>query len=153
MCWKLCWFNYRPTFGASINALLLATRAHTALTKTNWLQSILKQYEINHVLTQHGQLQAMRWSGQPHQLVICLIAVVLSIFQIFGETINALLLYPNTANFWFSNILQLLSQVDCSVSLCRASQATGNEQSQCDQRLLRNNRFYLYTYHVIQRGT
>jgi tryptophan-rich sensory protein len=42
MCWKLCWFNYRPTFGASINALLLATRAHTALTKTNRLQNIQK---------------------------------------------------------------------------------------------------------------
>jgi hypothetical protein len=55
MCWKLCWFNYRPTFGASINALLLATRAHTALTKTNRLQSIQKWYEINHILTRHGQ--------------------------------------------------------------------------------------------------
>ena len=45
MCWKLCWFNYRPTFGASINALLLATRAHTALTKMNRLQSNHKYYE------------------------------------------------------------------------------------------------------------
>ena len=63
MCWKLCWFNYRPTFGASINALLLATRAHTALTKTNRLQSIQKKYDIQGVVNLY---YAMRCSGQLH---------------------------------------------------------------------------------------
>ena len=55
MCWKLCWFNYRPTFGASINALLLATRTHTALTKMNRLQSIQKKYETHYLLLGQGQ--------------------------------------------------------------------------------------------------